>query len=63
MCLKRCELLCRLENLTMGNGVVSEHQLHQTGVKLGDLQEWVLQNAHLGSFSGVRRSCHMSTVE
>jgi hypothetical protein len=47
----------------MGNGVVSEHQLHQTGVKLGDLQEWVLQNAHLGSFSGVRRSCHMSTVE
>ena len=43
-------------HLTMGNGVVTEHQLYIPGVMLGGLQEWVLQNAHLGSFSGVGNS-------
>ena len=37
---------------------MTEHQLYQPGVLLGNLQEWVLQDAHLGvhlgSFSGVR---------
>ncbi len=47
----------------MGNGVVSEHQLHLTGAKLDNLQEWVLQNAHLGNFSGVRYPRHMSSAK
>ena len=42
----------------MGDGLVTEHQLYQPGVLLSNLQEWVLQGAHLGvhlgSFSGVK---------
>ena len=55
--LSREGVLCRLQHLTMGGGTVSEHQLYQSGVLLGELQEWVLQDAQLGvnmgSFSGV----------
>ena len=50
--------LCRLQHLTMGGGPISEHQLFQPGVSLGNLQEWVLQDASLVSLG----SLHLSGV-
>ena len=47
---------CRLKHLTMGMGIVTEHQMYHTGCMLEELQEWVLQHANLGNFSGVRVS-------
>ena len=47
---------CRLKHLTMGTGIVTEHQMYHAGCMLEELQEWVLQHANLGNFSGVRVS-------
>ena len=44
---------CRLKHLTMGTGIVTEHELYHAGCMLEELQEWVLQHANLGNFSGV----------